>query len=1143
MDNRKFDLEEPDELMIHNRLLKYFESNKSYEEASKLIARDFPYLGARLKDCVDHMLFEHYHISKSGIPNTNLVGIELFTSNNAHEPFATHGGSQFLINSSQDIIVGICVSNPQYTFGPAESRYCVYLDGKKVISFDHTLPSSERTAVYKVPLELMHYDAMKGAANKKFKVTVEDENRPGLSYEREFDLFVSDDEPCGGFMTYYGGVYRKEVGLITEVINIEDEIKTVHYKAEIKVTDEFKHLDVIEGRVLVRKCHSDEEIYTLSRPVKFVRNPEEPEYHILDTPLFNCAEEDILTTPSSDSALPTYILEADELYTVTLVVFGEVIWQNTLNVVLGSESDLKEMSWDGCDEDEMENEDEERAAAEEAESIEKEDMEDSGLTSDDFDQLLEDFITQMGLEKQSEGEVKEEEEAGDSKEEKVHIDSPDDYIQIESLHLFSSSVSSTDYNILLSALQSMPHTIFAEKDLDNLVAVCRYRKRKDFYEIYEEVPPAWHLYDQTGRFVDSARCQIDEINDVKYLYGGFDKSAVGGWQLGTYRIELKWGEHSLLSAVFKVSELSLQSEYDIDQIKRKSTVVAAGSDGSALAKFDRMLGMEKVKEKVHSLVNSAKLQKQREAAGLPTKKPALHARFLGNPGTGKTTVARLIGEIYKEMGLLSSGHVVIEERKNLIGRYYDSEGLAVDNALNRAKGGILFIDEAYNLYVEDDPKDPGKRILEYLLTALSNEDDRDWMLILAGYPEEMERMLNSNPGIKSRVSEEFIFEDFDIDTLVGIGEKYCDDNNYELSEEAKAMLKGVITREYSMKDKHFGNGRYVNKLMEKCINVNMATRLSKMESPTREQLITIEAEDIVSDKAEAKRISVGGFDEDAIDEALKRLDSMVGLNKVKSAIHNFVNISRYLNSQGEKFTGKGLLKWNFTGNTGTGKSTVAQILADILKAMNLIQNSDVTEVKGEEIFNVSDYTCNETLKEAVKKTRKGMLLIDGDAPEFRSNEYRLTNEQVRFKLATLASEDQTTGALVISECSSPKLSIAHSLANNGIYDYDHIFIFDDYTDKELYEILTQCLEKYKVTMAADAESIIRTYIGNLCQNRDLGFANARTMKNLSRAIFEAVLLRLSGAGKDTSEGSHERVALACDVDSFVWNSVKNKIGY
>jgi hypothetical protein len=321
----------------------------------------------------------------------------------------------------------------------------------------------------------------------------------------------------------------------------------------------------------------------------------------------------------------------------------------------------------------------------------------------------------------------------------------------------------------------------------------------------------------------------------------------------------------------------------------------------------------------------------------------------------------------------------------------------------------------------------------------------------------------------------------------------------------------------------------------------MATRLSKIPNPTPDQLVTIEAEDIVSDNDEAKRISVGGFDEETIDNALKRLDSMVGMNKVKSAIHNFVNISRYLNSQGEKFTGKGLLKWNFTGNTGTGKSTVAQILADILKAMNLIKNNEVTEIKGEEIFNVSDYECNQVLRDAVKRSRNGLLLIDGDAPEFRSSTYRLTNEQVRFKLANLVNDEKTTGAIIIAECSSPNLSIAHSLANNGIYDYDHIFIFDDYTESELYDILCQCLSKYKVTISPEAEVTIREFICKLSCNKEIGFANARTMKNLSRAIFEAVLLRLH---ETEAEGEpSERIALAGDVESFIWNSTRKKIGY
>ena len=568
-------------------------------------------------------------------------------------------------------------------------------------------------------------------------------------------------------------------------------------------------------------------------------------------------------------------------------------------------------------------------------------------------------------------------------------------------------------------------------------------------------------------------------------------------------------------------------------------IVQDNVTGNSLARLEKMAGLKGVKDKVHSLMNFHNLQKRREEAGLPVRRPALHARFLGNPGTGKTTVARLLGQIYKEMGLLSSGHVVLEERKNLIGRYYDSEGQAVENALNRAKGGILLIDEAYNLYVENDDKDPGRRILEYLLTALADESNRDWMLILAGYPREMKTMLESNPGIESRVSEIFEFEDLGVDELLQVAQLYCDENRYELSEEARERLKAVITRDVAAKDKNFGNGRYVNKLMETAINTRMASRLSKVDAPTYDQLVTIEADDIPIDAADAERISSAGFDDKVIDEALRRLDALVGLSKVKSAIHNFVNISRFLNTQGERIRGKGLLKWNFTGNTGTGKSTVAQILADILKGMNLIQNSELTEIKGEEIFNVSDYECNEVIRGAVKRSRRGVLFIDGDAPEFRSSQYRMTSEQIRFKLATLASEDNASGALIISECSSPNLSIANSLAANGIYDFDHTFIFDDYTADELYSILVQCLEKMKTRMSEEAEEIIREYIGNLCANRDLSFANARTMKNLSRTIFETVILRLSAnAGPEA-----ERIVLAGDVESFVWRKISSRIGF
>lgn len=766
---------------------------------------------------------------------------------------------------------------------------------------------------------------------------------------------------------------------------------------------------------------------------------------------------------------------------------------------------------------------------------------------DNFDRLLDDFLMKMDEEMnkeadESEGECLATDEAdleNSPEPEEVPGVDPFEYVEVIGLNLFNVNNDKDDNDRCLDNMTSLPQTAFAADGLKMLSVVGKLKVIKDLPLFYRPDILQWVIYDQTGRMVDSRYAKKENVQDEVWICAAFGDFCNQQWSMGTYRLELMWQKTTLISAVFKVGEIDLSSDYDPKLICKRSNIVTNAVEGSALARLEKMAGLKSVKDKVHSLMDFHKLQQQRSQVGLPVRQPALHARFLGNPGTGKTTVARLLGQIYKEMGLLSSGHVVLEERKNLIGRYYDSEGQAVDNALNRAKGGILLIDEAYNLYVESDDKDPGRRILEYLLTALSDENNRDWMLILAGYPEEMQKMLESNPGIESRVNEIFEFDDLNVDELLQVAELYCDDNEYELSDEARERLKSVIVRDVAAKDKNFGNGRYINKLMETAINTRMASRVSKIDFPTYDQLVTIEADDIPISAQEAERISSEGFDDEAIDKALKRLDSLVGLNKVKSAIHNFVNISRFLHSQGERFRGKGLLKWNFAGNTGTGKSTVAQILADILKGMNLIRNSEITEVKGEEIFNVSDYECNEVIRSAVKRSRKGVLLIDGDAPEFRSSRFRLTSEQVRFKLAALASEDKASGALIISECTTPNLSIAHSLASNGIYDFDHTFIFDDYTEGELYDILLQCLDKYKTKMSKEAETIVREYLGNLCANRELSFANARTMKNLSRAIFETMILRMS----EEADPSDERVVLACDVESFVWKKMSRKIGF
>ncbi|MBQ2242628.1 MAG: AAA family ATPase [Bacteroidales bacterium] len=564
---------------------------------------------------------------------------------------------------------------------------------------------------------------------------------------------------------------------------------------------------------------------------------------------------------------------------------------------------------------------------------------------------------------------------------------------------------------------------------------------------------------------------------------------------------------------------------DIPSIRKVS------KESKGMIGLDRMVGLTELKSSIYSHLNMVKMANMRMAAGIHTNMPPLHMIFTGNPGTGKTTVADFIGEIYASLGILSRGEVIKVERKDIIGSYPGETEENMNSLLSRAKGNILFIDEAYQL--------AGTPIMDTLLTTLAN-DNIDMIVILAGYPKEMEELVNSNVGIKSRFPYTFHFEDYSVDELYKIALQRTKDEGYNLTPKAKEYLLALIRKEMLKKRSNFGNARFVTRLLTTQIIPKMADRLLSAEKvPTKEQLTTITKADIPITAEEVAKVAEGGFDQEAIGLALAKLDSLVGLEKAKKAIHDFVNVATLLNSRGEKFVGSGVLKWNFVGNTGTGKSTVAAILAEILKGMNLLEKGNIVEVKAEEIYNVSEYQCDQVLKQAMAKTGYGMLFIDGDAPELRrAGGYHLTNEQLRMKLTSLKAETGNMGALVIAECSSPRQDIANSLAANGIYDYDHIIFFDDYSVDELLGILGKQLGKHKVKFSQEAEVLMKKYIASLAANKDLGLANARTMKLLSRTIYKQVLLR-----KCEHPDTSDKIVLEEDVKNYVWEGKGKKIGY
>lgn len=263
-------------------------------------------------------------------------------------------------------------------------------------------------------------------------------------------------------------------------------------------------------------------------------------------------------------------------------------------------------------------------------------------------------------------------------------------------------------------------------------------------------------------------------------------------------------------------------------------------------RLDSLIGLDGVKEKVTVYRNLVEFNRRRELLGLPVSGFPLHCMFLGSPGTGKTTVAKILGEILHDCGALSRGHVVVHERATLLGQYYSSEGENVRKALEEARGGILFIDEAYQLCQPSDPKDPGRFVLESLMTALADEDDRDWMLILAGYTAPMMQLFNLNPGLRSRIPETnfYMFDDFTRPQLMAIAERYLEQRKFELTTAAREALEARLDGDYASRKQDFGNARHVVNLIETGIFPAMARRLSRVKSPTAEQLSVIEAADI-----------------------------------------------------------------------------------------------------------------------------------------------------------------------------------------------------------------------------------------------------------------------------------------------------------
>lgn len=525
-----------------------------------------------------------------------------------------------------------------------------------------------------------------------------------------------------------------------------------------------------------------------------------------------------------------------------------------------------------------------------------------------------------------------------------------------------------------------------------------------------------------------------------------------------------------------------------------------------LEELNALTGLESVKKQINELIKKMEtIQKaEKEGRKLPGEQGTMHMIFTGNAGTGKTVVARLVAEIYRELGVITKGQLVEVDRSKLVSEFVGKTAKLVEEKVNKAMGGVLFIDEAYSL-CRDENDGFGQEALDTLVPLLENHR-KDFVCIIAGYTKDMDEFLDKNQGLRSRFPNRIEFEDYKLDELMSIFQGMVFKDGYIIEKKALDAVKEMLGDQ--MRVPGFGNGRGVRTIYEKIRDQHIARMGEVSDWGENEQMI-IRLEDVGDGKLPVT---------ESVEDILAELDSLTGLTAVKQQIRSMANLAQL--NQKRRATGQteidaGAMHMVFTGKAGTGKTTVARMIARIYKSLGILPTARCVEVgRADLVVGYVGQTAPKTTK-VVESALGGVLFIDEAYQLIQDGENGFGKEAVDTLVALIENHrDEMVCILAGYEKDIQKLLDS----NQGLTSrFKTIINFEDYSVDELLVIFKREMQKRGMTLEVGAEMSAKTLIASRSKLPDFG--NARGVRNLCEMILLNFANRLSAPGGEAYDGN------------------------